>query len=78
MNQNIFSTSDIWLSSVLVSCGLELVGVNKIDDKKLEFCFQKNSRLDELADNYWTKKLNLEPQLLFANFRFIKSRMYSI
>lgn len=76
-SHNLFATYDIGLSSVLLSLGFALDSLDKTNPQKVQFIFQRNESLDEAIQLYWAKKLTLEPQILLANLKLLKNRLYS-
>lgn len=75
--ESIFSTYDLFLSSVLLSLNFELEAIDKGDSRKVEFCFRRSSEMDTAIQAYWAKQLSVEPQALFANLKMLKNRIYS-
>ena len=73
---NIFITSDLSLATVL-SLFFPLDGIEKKDPHKAQFLFIRQKELDQIIESYWRKELKIEPQLLFSQLKFIKTRLYS-
>lgn len=72
-----FETTDLSLATVLVTLGFSLSFLDKQNPKKISFLFDRSERLDTIIQAYWAKQLQLEPQLLFANQKMLKNRIYS-
>lgn len=72
-----FKTSCAYLASTLLSLGYVIEHFDKSNIKKVVFHFKRIDSLDEAIQAYWAKELKIEPQLLFANYKQIKNRIYS-
>lgn len=73
---NIYKTSDIFLASTL-SLFFPLDSLDKTNPSRTEFIFKSDEKLNELVESYWQKKLAIEPQALFTQLKYLKSRIYS-
>lgn len=72
-----FSTFDLSLATVLVALGFPVESLNMQNRNKVKFSFKRKNGLDEVIQGYWAKTLQIEPQILFANLKSIKNRLYS-
>ena len=73
----LFTTSNIFLSSVFISKGVKLESIERNDSDRALFCFQFSDELIHLDEKFWKKELVCEPQSLFDSLKFLKSRIYS-
>ncbi|MFC1810736.1 DUF5659 domain-containing protein [Patescibacteria group bacterium] len=74
---NKFITHDAYLASVLLSEGFVIDSMDKTNLNKVSFIFNRETALDDVIQAYWAKELKVEPQMLFANYKQIKNRIYS-
>ena len=75
-----FSDRDILLASVLLSLGFKHTGTDfQIEGERQNpigyFKFEKTDELEEAVKAYRARELSIEPQLLWSNFRGIKSQL---
>lgn len=71
-----FTSSDLAIVAVL-SLHYPIVEVDKTNPKKAQFVFERNSKLDSLLNQYWDKKLLVEPRAYFDALKAIKTRLYA-
>lgn len=75
MNDKQFSTSDFYLSSVLVCLGFLIESLDK-SNKRAIFLFKNTPDLEKTVQSYWNKQLRIEPLELFESQRYLKNRIY--
>jgi hypothetical protein len=78
MNMNTykyFSTTDLFLATV-VSLFFPVDSVDKTNPRKTVFYFKREIALDEIVENYWARRLQIEPQALLTQLKSIKTRLY--
>ncbi|MEI7653519.1 MAG: hypothetical protein WCJ70_04595 [bacterium] len=73
---NTLKTSDIFLATTL-SLFYPLDSLDKTNPSRTEFIFKSDDKQHELIESYWQKKLAIEPQALFTQLKYLKSRIYS-
>lgn len=76
MNDKQFSTSDFYLSSVLVCLGFLLKELDKSNRHRASFIFKNTPELEKTVQAYWNKQLKIEPLELFESQRYLKNRIY--
>ena len=76
ISQNNYSTFDFQLAVVLTAFSQSPKLSSQWKNWRIRFAFGQNSRLKELVEKYYSKQLNIEPILLFSNFKLIKQRLY--
>lgn len=76
-NNNLFETTDLHLSSVLLTLGYTLDCIDKRELHKSVFKFLRVDGLDETIQAFWARTLKLEPLSLLTNLKLIKNRLYS-
>lgn len=77
MSRKQFETQDLNLSAVLIAKGFELSEVIKSNYGKATFCFDSQSEIQEVIQQYWNNKLLINPQELFHALKLLKNRIYS-
>jgi len=76
INNNLYSTSDLSLAAVLC-LHYPIKAVNKKNQKKAYFIFEKDKNFDLLLERYWHGDLKVDPQQYFNNLRILKNRIYN-
>jgi len=72
-----FTTTDLGLSASLLNKGFELVQLDKLNPKKVQFIFLKRAGINKTINDYWSDKLNVNPRTYFDNIKLLKNRLYS-
>ncbi len=72
-----FQTSDFPLAITLTSFGFRLDCLDRTSPNRVEFCFIREERLDEVVQDFWQGKLQIEPRSFYANFKLLKNRLLS-
>ncbi len=75
--KNYFKSSDICLCSALCCYGYQIETIDKQNPTKATFLIERNERLDELIQLYFTHQLTVEPLSFFNFLKEIKTRIYS-
>lgn len=71
-----FSTSDLALTAV-ISLSQPVESIDKSNPSKAIFYFRRTTALENLLQEYWQRKLQIEPQQYFQQLKVIKARIYS-
>lgn len=73
----LYVTSDLNLASVLLALGYTMVGMSEKTptDSRQKFYFPQKVESD--ANEYWNKRLKVEPQSLFNARKELLSRLHS-
>lgn len=71
-----FRTADLALTAALCISGFVVKGVEKSDPKRSIFIFEKNEKLLEEVERFWSKEMRLEPQEYFYQLKVLKARIY--
>lgn len=70
--------SDLGLASLLVTFRFELVGMKRVDEKRIAFLFAKADGIDEVVEDYWAgAEVSVSAQSLFNNQKLLKNRLYA-
>ena len=75
MHNEYFETSDMPLCVSLVALGYTLDSIDRSSSRAV-FVIQRMEGLDEAIQQYWSHSLALDPLLLFATQKEVKSRLY--
>lgn len=76
MNQ-IFSTYDLGLATVLITLGYKLLKLDKTNPKKVRFVFKEKKGIEQAMLDYWNNEIKLPAQTLFNNQKNLKNRIFS-
>jgi len=71
--------SDLGLATLLLTLQYELVGLERADEKRINFIFNRSDGFDEAVSNFWSNtEISISVQALFNNNKLLKNRLYSI
>ena len=70
-----YYTSDLSLAATL-SFKFPIDHLDKSNPRRVLFYFKSSEEITKLVDQYWKKKLKVEPQTFFAQIRTIKNMIY--
>lgn len=76
MKNDFFETSDMALCVSLCAIGFILDCIDKTTPSRAIFVIQRQEGLDEAVQRYWSHNLTIDPLILFATQRDVKSRLY--
>ncbi|MEI7810235.1 MAG: DUF5659 domain-containing protein [bacterium] len=74
--QNFFECSDISLASTLFYFGYKIETINKNNPARAIFIFERDKKLDELIQGFWSHSLVVDPLGYFNSLKEIKTRLY--
>lgn len=73
-----YNTADLPQATFLYSSGVPLVGVERVDAIKCEFCFERNGAIEELLMAFASgREIPLVPSSLLAAHKHLKSLLWS-
>ncbi len=72
-----FKTSDLLITSYLIYSGYTLEQIDRANKSKAVFCVLRDKNIDQIIEDYWQKKLLVEPIAFFNTIKEIKSRLYN-
>ena len=76
MEKEFYKTSDIDLASTLLASGFPIDGIYaRPNTEKMEFYFEKSDLLAQTINDYWGRKLRVEPLELLGARKEILSRL---
>jgi len=73
----IFTTSDLNTASVLLAFEVPLESINRSNPKKVSFTFGPRLMVNDLVQQYRTRKLLIEPTELFNAQRNLKNLIFA-
>ena len=75
--QNVFSTYDLGVSAALLCADFELLSVDKENPRKALFIFQKAAGIEDVADRYFSDRLEIKARSYFDHLKALKNKLYS-
>ena len=74
----VFTTYDLGVSTALLCAGFELLSVDKNDNpRKALFIFQKEDGIEDVADQYFSDRLDVKARSFFDHLKALKNKLYS-
>jgi hypothetical protein len=70
-------TFDLGVAASLVTAGFEVVILDKVNPRKVQFVFRRATGIEKVMDDYWTDKLKVKARSFFDNIKMLKNRIYS-
>ena len=75
-HSNKLNITDFVLASCLLTLGFNDYDLDTSNPKKVVIMFEMKPKLEETVSAYWRKELRLEPQLLQANVKTLRARIF--
>lgn len=73
----VFTTYDLGVSTALLCSGFVLLSVDKDNPRKALFIFQKEDGIEDVADRYFSDRLEVKARSFFDNLKALKNQLYS-
>jgi hypothetical protein len=73
----VFTTYDLGVSTALLCAGFQLLSVDKADPRKALFIFQKEDGIEDIADRYFSDRLEVKARSFFDHLKALKNKLYS-
>jgi len=73
--ESFYRTTDLALAAA-VSMFVPIEDINRQNPRRVEFIFERNSKLEKLLKRYWNNQLEVEPKKYFNQLKILKSRLY--
>jgi hypothetical protein len=73
----VFTTYDLGVSTALLCAGFVLLSVDKENPRKALFIFQKADAIEEVADRYFSDRLEVKARSFFDHLKALKNKLYS-
>jgi len=70
--------SDLGLASLLVTLHFQMVGMERVNEKRISFLFTPAEGIEKIISDFWIDaEITVPIQSLFNNQKLLKSRLYS-
>ena len=70
--------SDLGLATLLLTLQFKLVGLERVDEKRVSFLFLQGEGFDKAISDYWLgAEISVSVQSLFSNQKILKNRLYA-
>lgn len=77
-NHVTYNTSDLPQATFLYASGVPLIGIEPVDDRRREFCFERMEGLEELLVAFASgREILMVPSRLLAAHKHLKSLLLS-
>jgi len=73
----VFTTYDLGVSTALLCAGFQLLSVDKENPRKALFIFQKEDSIEDVADRYFSDRLEVKARSFFDHLKALKNKLYS-
>lgn len=73
----VFTTYDLGVSTALLCAGFELLSVDKENPRKALFIFKKADVIEDVANRYFSDKLEVKARSFFDHLKALKNKLYS-
>ena len=73
----VFTTYDLGVSTALLCAGFRLLSVDKENIKKSLFVFKKDDGIEDVADRYFSDRLDVRARSFFDHLKALKNKLYS-
>lgn len=72
-----FFVKDIYIASLLYSCQLKLIKIEK-ESNFLWFIFENKIKAGELTDRYWRKDIQVDARTFVDSIRILKDMIFAV
>lgn len=76
LNKAFFRTTDLSLAGALQLHNYPIERMDRDNPRKIAFLFREDQALEALIEQYWARKLLVEPLAYFESLKSIKARIY--
>jgi len=74
----VWTTYDLGVSTALLCAGFVLLSVDKDDNpRKALFIFKKEDGIEDVADRYFSDRLEVKARSFFDHLKALKNKLYS-
>ena len=73
---NLHAISDLGCASYLHCNGYSIEALDRSDPHRVQFCFRRDSGLDESCQAYWSGTARVNPMALLISQKMLKQRLY--
>ena len=76
MNKEVYKTSDLGLAAAISLSFPTLSLIREKESNKVNFTFEYDRKILDLAMQYWNGQLTVNPQRYFQQLKMLKTRIY--
>ena len=77
MQDGQIAISDLGLASLLATLDFQVIGMKRVDGKRINFLFAHTEEIDQVISDYWADiEISVPIQSLFNNQKLLKNRLY--
>ncbi len=70
--------SDLGLASLLATLQFQMVGLERVNEKRINFLFTQVEGIEKVINDYWAgAEISVPVQSLFFNQKTLKNRLYA-
>lgn len=70
--------SDLGLATLLVTLRFQMVGLERVNEKRISFLFTPAEGIEKIISDFWADaEISVNIQSLFANQKQLKNRLYA-
>ena len=73
----VFTTYDLGVSTALLCAGFQLLSMDKKNVRKALFVFKKDDGIEDVADRYFSDRLEVKARSFFDHLKALKNKLYS-
>ena len=73
----VWTTFDLGVSTALLCAGFELLSVDKENIRKALFIFRKADDIEDVANLYFSDRLEVKARSFFDHLKALKNQLYS-
>jgi len=73
----VWTTYDLGVSTALLCAGFRLLSLEKANPRKALFIFQKADGIEDVADRYFSDRLEVKARSFFDHLKALKNKLYS-
>lgn len=73
----VYTTYDLGVSTALLCAGFSLLSVEKDNPRKALFIFKKEEGIEDVADRYFSDRLEVKARSFFDHLKALKNKLYS-
>jgi hypothetical protein len=73
----VFTTYDLGVSTALLCAGFQLLSVDRENVRKALFIFKKDDGIGDIADRYFSDRLEVKARSFFDHLKALKNKLYS-
>jgi len=76
-SEDLFTTYDIGVSTALLCADFELLSLERTNPRKALFVFRREDGIEEVANRYFSDRLEVKARSFFDHLKALKNKLYS-